>query len=255
MQRAKRIGALPATVNFMYDKSCDMWSLGVILYILLCGYPPFQSEIPGSQLSEAMKDAIKRGKYTFHEKYWGHISAEAKDLVRALLCTNPLERMTAVRLSDHPWIRGQEVAMTPLMTPGALHGSAEERAAALREMEENLMVMRKCKPMTLKPLNKCKDKLSQRRNKDSSVPMDTDANVAVQAPLKQPRELLAEFCLMPPPNYSTAQLQALTCRTVQALSADSFGPVSEVGKITHKMKRKMTERGLLFSLVGLGRII
>jgi len=54
-----------------------MWSVGVILYILLCGYPPF----PNQDLLRLVKH-VTRGKYVFHEKYWGNISNEAKDLIR-----------------------------------------------------------------------------------------------------------------------------------------------------------------------------
>merc|ERR1711966_159928 len=63
-----------------YDTKADMWSVGVILYILLGGYPPF---IENNQRELFRK--IRRGDFEFHEEYWGAISADAKGLISSLL--------------------------------------------------------------------------------------------------------------------------------------------------------------------------
>jgi hypothetical protein len=104
VQSEKKLGHLPPSTIFAYDKSCDMWSLGVILYILLCGYPPFASEIQTTQLSDRMKRKIANGEFTFHEKYWKSISDEAKAVVTGLLATDPSRRLSADQLLKHPWI-------------------------------------------------------------------------------------------------------------------------------------------------------
>lgn len=57
-----------------YDKQCDMWSLGVILYICLCGFPPFSDETA----PPSMKTQIKMGKFDFPSPYWDDISDEGK---------------------------------------------------------------------------------------------------------------------------------------------------------------------------------
>ena len=59
-----------------------MWSLGVIIYIMLCGYPPFYSETPSKQLSKLMKRKILAGQYEFPAEDWSHISDRAKGLVK-----------------------------------------------------------------------------------------------------------------------------------------------------------------------------
>ena len=59
-----------------------MWSLGVIIYIMLCGYPPFYSEVEDQQLSKDMKRKIMAGQYEFQREDWKHISPPAIDLVR-----------------------------------------------------------------------------------------------------------------------------------------------------------------------------
>lgn len=86
-----------------YDKSCDMWSLGVIMYILLCVYPPFYSN-HGLAISPGMKSRIRMGQYEFPNPEWSEVSEEVKMLIRNLLKTEPTQRMTITEFMNHPWI-------------------------------------------------------------------------------------------------------------------------------------------------------
>lgn len=83
-----------------YDTRADMWSVGVILYILLGGYPPF---IENNQRDLFRK--IRKGDYEFHEEYWGTVSSEAKDLISSLLTVDPNLRLSADAALENPWIR------------------------------------------------------------------------------------------------------------------------------------------------------
>jgi serine/threonine protein kinase len=82
-----------------YGKAVDMWSIGVIIFILLGGYPPFSD----NNQSKLYKK-IKAGQFEFHPDYWGSISKEAKDLIVKLLTVDPEKRFSADQALSHPWI-------------------------------------------------------------------------------------------------------------------------------------------------------
>ena len=82
-----------------YDISCDMWSVGVIVFILLGGYYPFR----GSSDVEVLKN-VRYGIYDFKPRFWKGVSDEAKSLVRAMMTVNPDERITAEAALNRDWI-------------------------------------------------------------------------------------------------------------------------------------------------------
>ncbi|MBZ3888914.1 Serine/threonine-protein kinase DCLK3 [Sciurus carolinensis] len=84
-----------------YGLEVDMWAAGVILYILLCGFPPFRS--PDRDQDELF-NIIQLGHFEFLAPYWDNISDAAKDLVSRLLVVDPKKRYTAHQVLQHPWI-------------------------------------------------------------------------------------------------------------------------------------------------------
>ena len=80
--------------------SCDIWSAGVIMYILLAGYPPFIGSSERSILNR-----VKKGQYTFAGTRWDGVSAEAKQCIKKMLVLKPSRRASAAQLLQSSWFR------------------------------------------------------------------------------------------------------------------------------------------------------
>jgi calcium-dependent protein kinase len=88
----------PEVIMKQYSCACDLWSAGVILYIMLAGYPPFY----GDNDIEVFEKVINY-QYDFDDDVWNEVSDEAKDLITKLLAPSP-ERLDAKQALGHPWI-------------------------------------------------------------------------------------------------------------------------------------------------------
>ncbi|XP_027331032.1 calcium-dependent protein kinase 17-like isoform X2 [Abrus precatorius] len=100
----------PEVLKRRYGPEVDIWSIGVMLYILLSGVPPFWAES-----ENGIFKAILRGHVDFTSDPWPSISPAAKDLVRKMLNSDPKQRLTAYQVLNHPWIKEDgEAPDTPL---------------------------------------------------------------------------------------------------------------------------------------------
>ena len=82
-----------------YGKEVDIWSAGVILYILICGFPPFYADDDVSLFKN-----IKSGEFEYTEPYWDDASEEVKDLINSMLVVDPTKRITADGAMKHQWL-------------------------------------------------------------------------------------------------------------------------------------------------------
>jgi calcium/calmodulin-dependent protein kinase (CaM kinase) II/calcium/calmodulin-dependent protein kinase I len=90
-----------------YGTEVDIWSIGVICYVLLVGYPPFFDDD-----QKKLFKKIKSGSYHFHDEYWSNTSSEAIDMIKKMLCVNQSDRWTAKQLLQHPWIVAGDDALS-----------------------------------------------------------------------------------------------------------------------------------------------
>lgn len=90
----------PEVLTGVYSQTCDEWSLGCIMYVLLCGEPPFFSNNVRFLEEKIIKDRVQ-----FKEQAWKHISNEAKELIIKLLEKNPKKRITCAQSLQSAWIR------------------------------------------------------------------------------------------------------------------------------------------------------
>lgn len=88
-----------------YGLKVDIWAAGVILYIMLCGFPPFRSP---SKDQDELFDLIIAGDYEFLSPYWDDVSQKAKDLVKNLLVVDQKQRYAAQQILDHNWLQEED---------------------------------------------------------------------------------------------------------------------------------------------------
>jgi calcium-dependent protein kinase len=131
----------PEVLFEKYDEKCDVWSCGVIMYILLCGYPPFNGESDNEILSK-----IKTGKFTFPDEEWESISYDAKDLIKCMLEFDPKKRASASSCLNHIWLtdhnkKSVDVTLTKkaLTNMKKFHAERKLQQAALTYIVNHLM--------------------------------------------------------------------------------------------------------------------
>uniref|UniRef100_A0A673HNH5 calcium/calmodulin-dependent protein kinase n=1 Tax=Sinocyclocheilus rhinocerous TaxID=307959 RepID=A0A673HNH5_9TELE len=131
-----------------YGKPVDIWACGVILYILLVGYPPFWDED-----QHKLYQQIKAGAYDFPSPEWDTVTAEAKNLINQMLTINPAKRITADQALKHPWVCQRSTVASMV--------HRQETVECLRKFNAR----RKLKPQT----NNNKNSVVSSSTKDSSI--------------------------------------------------------------------------------------
>ncbi|KAK1364792.1 Calcium-dependent protein kinase [Heracleum sosnowskyi] len=205
----------PEVLRRSYGKEIDIWSAGVILYILLSGVPPFWAEN-----EKGIFDAIQEGEIDFDSQPWPSISNSAKDLVRRMLTHDPRKRITSAQVLEHPWmIEGGEASDRPI------------DSAVLSRMKQ-FRAMNKLKKLALKVIA---ESLSEEDIKGLNVMftnMDTDKSGTITY-----EELKSGLARLGS-NLSETEVKQL----MEAADVDGNGTIDYIEFITATMHRHKLER-------------
>ncbi|WVZ10921.1 hypothetical protein V8G54_015451 [Vigna mungo] len=204
----------PEVLRRSYGPEADIWSAGVILFILLSGVPPFWAEN-----EQGIFNAILRGRIDFKSDPWPSISSSAKDLVKNMLRVDPKSRPSAVEVLNHPWMREDGASDKPL------------DIAVLTRMKQ-FRAMNKLKKVALKVIA---ENLSEEEIiglKEMFISMDTDNNGIITF-----EELKTGL-----PKLGTKISESEVKQLMEAADVDGNGTIDYIEFITATMHMNRMER-------------
>ncbi|GJP61043.1 hypothetical protein CLOP_g18254 [Closterium sp. NIES-67] len=170
----------PEVLRRRYNEKADVWSMGVIIYILLSGVPPFWAET-----EQGIFEAVLRGELDFESDPWPSISEDSKDLIRHMCCLDPKKRYSAYDVLCHPWVAKDGVAPDkPLGSAAICHpwvakdGVAPDKplGSAVLSRLKQFTAMNKLKKMALRVIAESMSEEEISGLKETFKMMDTDGS-------------------------------------------------------------------------------
>ncbi|XP_062213167.1 nuclear pore complex protein NUP1-like [Phragmites australis] len=205
----------PEILKKKYGPEADVWSAGVIIYILLCGVPPFWAEN-----EQGIFEEVLHGKLDFQSEPWPSISEGAKDLVRRMLVRDPKKRLTAHEVLRHPWVQ-----------VGGLAPDKPLDSAVLSRMKQ-FSAMNKLKKMALRVIaeNLSEDEIAGLKEMFKMIDTDNSGHITYEE-LKVGLKRVGA-------NLQESEIQAL----MQAADVDNSGTIDYGEFIAATMHLNKVER-------------
>lgn len=163
----------PQVLGGSYDEKCDVWSCGVIAYILLCGYPPFY----GDSDSDILR-MVKKGNFSFPEEDWSTVSDAAKDCISKMLTKESTTRPSAAGMLDHPWIKDKAIRTTGAISKDLCARMKKFTGASKMKKLTLTMVAQNLKDEDIADLRKMFEQLDDNQDGTLTIP-------EIQASLKK----------------------------------------------------------------------
>jgi len=208
----------PEVLSGRYDHTSDLWSCGVIMYVLLCGYPPFFGENDAEVLTK-----VRAGNVQFTKAEWGKISKDAKDLIKSLLNMDTSSRATASDALETTWITQK----APKATDVSLDAGFVENLRGFRSQNKLKKVAMNVIANRLDDENikALRDMFTRMDKNDDGILSITELKNGIEACLKKDEEIPAD-------------LQAL----LESIDSDNSGSIEYREFIAATMERKIAGR-------------
>uniref|UniRef100_A0A915IIC2 Protein kinase domain-containing protein n=1 Tax=Romanomermis culicivorax TaxID=13658 RepID=A0A915IIC2_ROMCU len=178
-----------------YNEQCDLWSLGVVIYVMLCGRAPFHARTKYESASDIMR-RIRNAEFSFDGIEWAAVSDDAKDLISGLLTINPEERLTVDEAVDHPWLQKTCTSSdATLATPNVLNN--ENVGNAFGETFRAFLTVNR-EGFHLSDVNNAP--LAQRRRRKQRVSSDDSGYTSSVGTTTAGGQAVSSLCSITPPS-------------------------------------------------------
>ena len=205
----------PEVLSGSYNELCDEWSVGVLAYVLLCGYPPFNGNT-----DQAILQRVRIGRFFFPPAEWNGVSAEGKDFISRLLELKPAKRMTAKEALDHPWIKN-----VPSSEDASVDPSVQERILQSLKAFRGIAKLKKI-ALTAIAHQLQDNEISDLKNVFTSVDVNGDGTLTVP----EIRHALEKANITLPPDFDSM---------VAEIDSDGSGSIDYMEFIAATMDRKL----------------